>query len=118
MAISKQGVFEAPRKSPFNLEIYKNKCDLERRMMEKLEADPEVAKWQKQHDISITWIDENGRQHHYLPDFLVEYADGRLAIIEVKGPDKMDSPSVLRKRSAAEEWCRRRGMEYELTTRV
>ena len=115
MAISKRGVFEAPRKSPYSLERYDS--DLERRMMEKLEADPAVLKWQKRHDISIPWIDENGRQHNYRPDFLVEYADGHLAVIEVKGADKMDSPSVLRKRSAAEEWCRRRGMEYELTTR-
>lgn len=116
MAISKRGVFEAPRKSPFSLEHYDS--DLERRMMVKLESDPAVVKWQKRHDVSIPWIDEHGRRHRYLPDFLVEYADGRKVIIEVKGADKMDSPSVLRKRRAAEQWCRRRGMEYELTTRL
>ena len=69
------------------------------------------------HVVGYVGIDEDGRRHRYRPDFLVEYADGHLAVIEVKGADKMDSPSVLRKRSAAEEWCRRRGMEYELTTR-
>ena len=114
MAISKRGVFEAPRKSPYSLEHYDS--DLERRMMVKLESDPTVVKWQKRHDVSIPWIDEHGRQHRYLPDFLVEYADGRQVLIEVKGSDKMDSPSVLRKRRAAEQWCRERGMEYELTT--
>lgn len=116
MAISKRGAFEAPRKSPYSLEFYDS--DLERRMMAELESDPTVAKWQKRHDISIQWIDEHGRQRRYHPDFLVEYADGRKVIIEVKGADKMDSPSVQRKRRAAEEWCRRRGMEYELTTRL
>ena len=116
MAISKRGVFEAPRKSPYSLEHYDS--DLERRMMVKLESDPAVLKWQKRHDVSISWIDEHGRKRSYLPDFLVEYADGRKVIIEVKGADKMDSPSVLRKRRAAEEWCRERGMEYELTTRL
>lgn len=70
------------------------------------------------HVVGYVGIDENGRRHRYRPDFLVEYADGHLAVIEVKGADKMDSPSVLRKRSAAEEWCRLREMEYELTTLI
>ena len=114
MAISRRGIYEDPEKSPFKFERYDS--DLERRMMVKLEADAEVVKWQKQHGITIPWIDTNGRRHNYRPDFLVEYADGRKVLIEVKNPAMMDSPSVLRKRSAAEEWCRRRGMTYELTT--
>ena len=40
-----------------------------RRMMARLEADPEVVKWQKRHGISIRWIDANGRQSKYRPDF-------------------------------------------------
>ena len=84
--------------------------------MVRLEADPEVVKWQKRHGISIRWIDANGRQSKYRPDFLVEYADGRKAIIEVKDPSKMDSQAILRKRRAAEEWCRKRGMTYEMAT--
>ena len=114
MAVSKRGVFKAPTKSPYSFERYDS--DLERRMMVELEADPAVAKWQKRHEISIPWIDQDGRTRRYRPDFLVEYTDGRKKIIEIKGSDKMDSPSVLRKRSAAQEWCRKRGMEYELTT--
>ncbi len=116
MAVSKRGKYEAPTKSPYSFERYDS--DLERQMMKYLEADPEVAKWQKRHDISIPWIDENGRTRKYRPDFLVEYTDGRKVIIEIKGSDMMDSPSVLRKRSAAQEWCRLRGMSYELTTKT
>ena len=84
--------------------------------MARLEANPEVVKWQKRHGISIRWIDANGRQSKYRPDFLVEYTDGRKAIIEVKDPSKMDSQAILRKRRAAEEWCRKRGMTYEMAT--
>ena len=84
--------------------------------MVRLEADPEVAKWQKRHGISIRWIDANGRQSNYRPDFLVEYTDGRKKLIEVKDPSKLDSQAILRKRRAAEEWCRKRGMNYELAT--
>ena len=114
MAISNRGIYENPTKSPYNLEHYDS--DLERKMMAKLEADSDVAKWQKRHGISIAWIDTNGRKCKYLPDFLVEYTDGRKALIEVKNPAMMDSPAVLRKRSAAEDWCRRRGMSYEIAT--
>ena len=116
MVVSKRGIYEAPTKSPYSFERYDS--DLERQMMAKLESDSLVIKWQKRHGISIPWIDVNGRLHKYRPDFLVEFADGTKKIIEVKGSDKMDSPSVLRKRSAAEEWCRRRGLRYELTTKT
>ena len=114
MAISKRGIYENPVKSPYNLERYDS--DLERRMMIKLDCDAEVAKWQKRHGISIPWIDARGRKCNYRPDFLVEYDDGRKVLIEVKNPAMMDSAAVLRKRSAAEEWCRKRGMKYEITT--
>ena len=114
MAISKRGIYEAPRKSPYSFERYDS--DMERLMMQTLEEDAEVVKWQKRHDTTIPWIDLQGRERNYRPDFIVEYADGRKMLIEVKNPALMDSPSVLRKESAAREWCRRRGMTYEMRT--
>ena len=114
MAISKRGLYENPGKSPYNFEKYDSL--LEYRMMKRLDADSEVVKWQKRHGISIPWIDPHHRKCNYRPDFLVEYTDGRKAIIEVKNPALFDSPSVTRKENAAREWCRRRGMEYKLAT--
>lgn len=114
MAISKRGIYETPAKSPFSYENYDS--ELERRMMERLESDVEVAKWQKRHGISISWLDPQGRRCNYRPDFLVEYTDGRKKIIEVKDPTRIDSPAVQRKRRAAEEWCRKRSMAYEIAT--
>ncbi len=114
MAISNRGAYENPSKSPYNFERYDS--ELERKMMSRLENDSEVVKWQKRHTISIPWIDTQGRKRNYRPDFIVEYEDGRKVIIEVKNPAMMDSPSVLRKRRSAEEWCRRRGMAYEIAT--
>jgi hypothetical protein len=52
----------------------------------------------------------------YKPDFLVEYTDGRIAVIEVKDPSRVDSDDVQRKRSAAELWCKKRGIEYQIAT--
>jgi hypothetical protein len=114
MAISKRGIFENPTKSPWSYERYES--DLERRMMERLERDPNVLKWMKRHDVSIQWVDGQGRKRHYKPDFLVQYSDGRIAVIEVKDPSRVDSDDVKRKRSAAEIWCKRRGIEYVIFT--
>ena len=114
MAISKHGDFWNPKKSPFNFERYQS--DLERRMMERLEEDCAVKKWMKRHGISIPWIDGQRHQRKYIPDFIVEYTDGRKVIIEVKDPSRIDSNDVQRKRKAAEMWCKQRGMEYEMAT--
>ena len=114
MAISKHGEYWAPQKSPYNLERYQS--GLECRMMEKLDADPTVAKWMKRHGISIPWVDVQKHMRRYVPDFIVEYTDGRRALIEVKDPSRMDSDEVKRKRKAAEIWCKRRGMEYVVAT--
>lgn len=114
MAISKHGNFLNPNKSPYNFERYDS--DLERRMMARLDADPDVKKWMKRHGISIPWIDGQKHQRRYVPDFIVEYTDGRRALIEVKDPSRLDSNDVQRKRKSAEIWCKQRGMEYFMAT--
>lgn len=114
MAISKHGEFPNPEKSPFNFERYQS--DLERRMMVRLESDSTVKRWMKRHGISIPWIDGQKHQRRYVPDFLVEYTDGRKALIEVKDPSRIDSDDVNRKRKSAEMWCKQRRMEYVIAT--
>jgi len=114
MAISKHGEFLDPKKSPFNFERFES--NLERRMMERLEYDPTVKRWLKRHGISIPWIDGQKHQRRYVPDFLVEYTDGRKALIEVKDPSHIDSDDVKRKRKSAEMWCKQRRMEYVIAT--
>ncbi len=114
MAISIRGDFANPKKSPWNFEKFHS--DLERRMMAKLEADPFVKKWMKRHGITIPWIDGQKHQRRYVPDFFIEYDDGRKAILEVKDPSRLDSNDVQRKRKSAEIWCRQRGMEYVMAT--
>ena len=108
------GNFDAPAKSAWNFEVYDS--GLERRMMQRLELDHTVRKWTKRHGISIPWNDAKQRRHNYRPDFLVEYTDGAIAIIEVKGANMVDSASVQRKKDAARRWCERRGMSYSIET--
>ena len=114
MAISIRGEYANPKKSPWNFENYHS--DLERRMMDRLEKDPFVKKWMKRHGITIPWIDGQKHQRKYVPDFFVEYGDGKKVIIEVKDPSRIDSDDVQRKRKAAEIWCRQRKMEYMIMT--
>ena len=114
MAISIHGEYRDPKKSPWNFERYQS--DLERRMMDRLERDPDVLKWMKRHGITIPWIDNQKHQRRYVPDFLVEYQGGGKAVIEVKDPSRMDSNDVQRKSKAAEMWCKQRQMEYVLFT--
>lgn len=114
MAISKRGIFENPTKSPWNFERYDS--ELERRAMERFERDPAVAKWMKRHGVSIPWMDSQKRQRRYVPDFVVEYTDGKIAIVEVKDPSRLDTDDVKRKRSAADLWCKQRGIQYLVMT--
>lgn len=113
MAISIRGQYE-PKKSPWNFERFDS--DLERRMMLRLDRDPHVVKWMKRHGITIPWINGQKHQCRYVPDFLVEYEDGRKVVLEVKDPSRVDSDDVKRKSKAAEMWCKKRGMEYILMT--
>ena len=107
-----RGNYEAPKKSAWNFEVYDS--GHERRMMERLDADPAVRKWTKRHGIAIAWLDSRHRRHSYRPDFLVEYGDGSCALIEVKAANRVDSQEVQRKRMAAERWCHSRGMDYSI----
>jgi len=114
MATSKHGNFQNPRKSPWNFEKFQS--GTEELMMYRLEEDRHVVKWMKRHGITIPWIDGQKHQRKYVPDFLVEYADGRKVLIEVKDPSRLDSNDVKRKRKAAEMWCKQRHMEYIVAT--
>lgn len=109
-----RGNYDGPKKSAWNFEVYDS--GQERLMMERLDADPSVRKWTKRHGIAVPWVDSWRRRHAYRPDFLVEYADGSKALIEVKGANYVDSQAVQRKRMAAERWCERRGMAYSIET--
>ena len=112
--MAERGEFDAPAKSAWNFEVYDS--SLERKYMEQLEADPSVRKWTKRHGISIRWLDERKHRHTYRPDFLVEYADGSLELVETKGAHMVRNPDVQARSAAAEHWCRLRGIAYRMLT--
>lgn len=64
------------------LEISDSSYELRR--FKALDASPLVKMWTKKHGIRIPYK-VGKRRHHYLPDIVVEYHDGRRYLEEVKG---------------------------------
>jgi len=111
---SERGIFEHPQKSPFSYERYDS--GWEREHMEYLEEDPIVAKWTKNHNIKIPYVDDAGFRKHYEPDFLVERVDGGKELQEIKGGHLMNRETEL-KVNAARIFCENRKMIFKLITK-
>ncbi len=105
-------IFENPTKSAYSIEYYDS--DQERQFMEELEKDSKVLKWTKNHGIRIPYFNLDGKLAHYVPDFLIEYADGSQEIVEIKGKHLLTNKITKLKATAAQEWCKKRGIKYRL----
>ena len=115
MVKSERGDFENPKKSAYSVERYDSSWELE--YMEKLERDKTVAKWTKNHGITIQYITEAGNVRGYRPDFLVELTDGSKELREIKGGQFLENPDTKRKHEAAKSWCEKRGMRFIVVTK-
>lgn len=110
----KRGIFEHPKKSPFSYEKYDD--GWEREYMDQLEDDSSVAKWTKNHNIRIPFVDDAGFRKHFEPDFLIEKNDGTKEIHEIKGGHLMNRDTEL-KVNAARLFCEARNMKFRLITK-
>jgi hypothetical protein len=92
----------------------------EKRAIELLEDDSEVIRFRFE-PLRIPYHrEEGGRLHvrHYVPDFLVEYADGRRLLIEVKPACHVDAAINVAKFAAAREYCQKNGLEFVVWTQA
>lgn len=112
--ISKKGTLTQLKKSPDGSEDYDSA--LEREYMVELERDSAVVRWTKKHGLKIPYK-VFGFPHKYLPDFLVEYKDGRKEIHETKGLPLMLWISTKLKQEAAEEYFEKLGWKYKMITK-
>lgn len=77
--------------------------DWERQAAELLGRHPAVAAWVKNDRLGLVVpYRKDGTSRKYLPDFIVELANGAHLIIEIKG----QLGDALLKKAAAERWCR------------
>ena len=77
MPTSEHGDLENPTKSAYSVERYDSSW--ERDYMKRLEKDKTVAKWTKNHGITIQYVTGAGNVRGYRPDFLVERIDEKRA---------------------------------------
>ena len=115
MPTSERGDFENPTKSAYSVERYDSSW--ERQYMKRLERDKTVAKWTKNHGITIQYVTEAGNVRGYRPDFLIERIDRAKELHEVKGGQFINDPNTIRKHEAASNWCRKRGMRFVVITK-
>lgn len=80
---------------------------LERYRMEQLDDDKEIINWTKRHGIKIEY-NKGGKKRFYVPDFLIENADGTKILEEVKGYDIY----AEQKQSALIKYCKKHNIKY------
>lgn len=102
------------KRSPCGEELYDS--GLEKYYMVELEGMPGVKSWTKKHNIRIPYSFFFIRRN-YIPDFLVEFADGSKEIHETKGLPFLFLLSTKLKKLSAEAYCNRLGWKYIFITR-
>src|SRR3989338_8949127 len=110
MIQSKRGILKGLKRTPKGEAAYDS--FLERDYMLELENIGGVIAWTKDHGIRINYNIFGIISRHYLPDFLVTYADGSKEIHETKGAGFLAWVSTHAKRHAGDAWCRQHGMVY------
>lgn len=60
----------------------------------------------------------SGKLSRYLPDFLVEYIDGRKILVEIKPKKRLNQLKVRKKLEAAQQWCAEHDATFEVITEV
>ena len=115
MPTSERGDLENPTKSAYSVERYDSSW--EHQYMKRLEKDKTVAKWTKNHGITIQYVTEAGNVRGYRPDFLIETVEGTKELHEVKGGQFLNNLDTMRKHEAARNWCKKRGMAFMVVTK-
>lgn len=68
--------------------------------------------------VAIPYIGVDGKEHHYIPDILVEYIDCRKEIIEVKPEYMLDEPVTILKLNAGSFYANQNGMSFRVMSEI
>lgn len=83
--------------------------------MAQLDADESVKSWTRSAD-RVPYIDAGGIERTYVPDFLVEYNDGKTVVEEIKPESRVDEEKNKLKADAARKYFSDKGIEYKIIT--
>lgn len=117
-------LFESQRGKPI---IYRSSW--ERKFILWLEKSSSVSHWGNE-CVGIEYDNPvSGRKSVYYPDFIVEFTDGRVVLIEIKPHHETEQPKNMRSKyavdtykkniakwHAAKEFCKRNGMQFSIIT--
>ena len=84
---------------------------LERSLLLRLDRDPRVKDYGSQPEV-FRFVDGDGRDHTYVPDFIVWRSNGAIEIHEVSTSHHQTREDAQRRMEAACEICRARGWHY------
>jgi hypothetical protein len=89
----------------------------ELKFMEYLDGEASVKTWWYE-AFTIDYISnkKTGRVRRYIPDFKIEYDDGRIEVVEIKPSKRLTRPTVVKKLEAAGIWCRDHGVALRVIT--
>ncbi len=87
----------------------------ERTFILRLDRDPGVLDYQSQPE-TFTFLDEQGKQRRYTPDFMVWRREEAIEIHEVTLSKRRIRPELRRREQAAREICQARGWQYVVQT--
>ena len=98
---------------------FKYRSGWEEKFMSYLDSNPDVDTWTYEQTI-IEYVSNirTKKVRRYYPDFYVKYLDGHEEIIEIKPKRKLQQKIIIKKTTAAEEWCASRGMQFKIMTEV
>ncbi len=88
---------------------------LERALILRLDRDPEVLDYQSQPEM-FKFIDEQGKQRSYTPDFKIWRRNGDIEIHEVTLTKRRVRPDIRRREQAARGICQERSWHYVVHT--
>lgn len=87
--------------------------------MQYLDGEATVTSYQYE-KLKIPYVSNvrTGKLRNYLPDFLVEYADGVKNLVEIKPKRKVTHVTVVKKLKAASTYCQAHGLTLSVITEV
>lgn len=79
------------------------------------ERDPTVIDYCSQPE-RFEFIDEEGKKHSYVPDYIVWRSDGSIEIHEITRSERQEKLNMKRRKQAAEDICAERNWRYIVHT--
>ena len=100
-------------------QVCKYRSGWEEKYMTYLDSHDQVISWSYE-SLSIDYVSnkKTGKTRRYIPDFRIEYLDGRTELVEIKPLRKVNKPTVQKKLLAAQAWCNDHGISLKIITEI